>query len=796
MRGIRGGVVAAALAMAGGGAAAQGISIPAASLPEAAAALTAATGTQVLWQGAGDAVRTRPVRGAANAEAALGAMLEGTGLGWRRGGAGSVEVIRLAQAAPAGGAVELPQVDVTAVPGAPPTGVIGAPPPAYAGGQVATGQQVGLLGNRDVFNTPFSTQSLTGEFLRDQQVRTLTDALAANPVIRLANPRGSESQNFSARGFFLGSSDIAFNGFYGLTSSRQTELVGIERVEVFLGPNTLLNSLPPGGGVGGFINLVPSRAPDTPLARLTGTFISTGNVGAAIDAGRRFGQAGEFGVRINAVTRNGEGPIQGASDDFTAGTIALDYRGERTRLTLDAGISRQSLDRNVRPILVNPGFAVPPPPSNRNSYAQRWSYSDPRNRFVALRGEHDLADNVTVSVGYGHGRYDNEIFHPTDGRLLNARGDFLVSGSQLYPEYTETNAADAAVRARLHTGPVRHDLVISAVGNWRESGFFNTTFGPYTSNLYQPAVIGPRSTIGLRRDAARSGTREATSLAIADTLSILNDRVQLTLGGRLQQIRTENFDTVTGARTAIYDDSALTPAFAILLKPTERLSLYGNYIEALTEGPIAPQTAINAGQSLAPFSAEQMEIGAKYDFGRFAATAAVFQIDRPSSYLDPRTGRFGLNGDQRNRGIELQAFGEPRPGLRVLGGVTFLEAIQSKTQGGLNDGRRAAGVPRTQLTVGAELDVPWVQGLTATGRTTYTSSANIDLAASQSIPGWTTLDLGVRYGFQVNRQPVMARFNVENVTNENYWITRGGSGSGLIFLGAPRTYLFSVSTDF
>ena len=38
-------------------------------------------------------------------------------------------------------------------------------------------------------------------------------------------------------------------------------------------------------------------------------------------------------------------------------------------------------------------------------------------------------------------------------------------------------------------------------------------------------------------------------------------------------------------------------------------------------------------------------------------------------------------------GIEFIAFGEPAPGLRLLGGLTVLNALQVNTQGGLTNGK-------------------------------------------------------------------------------------------------------------
>ena len=42
----------------------------------------------------------------------------------------------------------------------------------YAGGQVAAGGRIGLLGDKDFMDTPFSTVSYTESFIRDRRPRT------------------------------------------------------------------------------------------------------------------------------------------------------------------------------------------------------------------------------------------------------------------------------------------------------------------------------------------------------------------------------------------------------------------------------------------------------------------------------------------------------------------------------------------------------------------------------------------------------------------------------------------------
>ena len=69
----------------------------------------------------------------------------------------------------------------------------------------------------------------------------------------------------------------------------------------------------------------------------------------------------------------------------------------------------------------------------------------------------------------------------------------------------------------------------------------------------------------------------------------------LTAGLRRQSIDAKRFNQ-NGASTRSYDKSAITPAVGLLVKPWATLSLYGNYSQALEQGP----TALNAGEIFPP----------------------------------------------------------------------------------------------------------------------------------------------------------------------------------------------------
>ena len=161
----------------------------------------------------------------------------------------------------------------------PTTGVLGAPPPPYAGGQVATGGQLGMLGNRSVMDTPFNQTSYTAKLIQDQQARTLGDVVMNDPSVRLVSNAGSNFDVYHIRGFYSENGDASMNGLYGIVPYYSTAVNYVERVEILKGPSVLLSGMPPAGAVGGSINLVTKQAPDIPITQLTTTYQSKAHFG-------------------------------------------------------------------------------------------------------------------------------------------------------------------------------------------------------------------------------------------------------------------------------------------------------------------------------------------------------------------------------------------------------------------------------------------------------------------------------------------------------------------------------------
>lgn len=674
-------------------------------------------------------------------------------------------------------------------------------PAAYAGGQVARGGRVGLFGALDVMDSPFSSTNYTEELVRAQQAVSIGDVLKNEPMVRVAKGFGNFQELYVVRGFPVYSDDMTYNGVYGVLPRQFVAAELVERVEVFRGANSFLNGAAPGGsGVGGAFNVVPKRA-DEALTRATLGYETGGQIYGAFDAARRFGAEQDFGARLNLVRRDGETSISDQERELSVAALGLDYDDGRLRFSADLGYQDHRIEA-PRPS-VTPTSEIPAAPDADVNFAQPWTYTDEEQLFGVVRGEFDFSTNLTgwAALGGREGKEANVLANPralTGGatsayRFDNTREDEIIS-------------ADAGLRAAFATGGFDHLLVasVSAIQSKSRNAYAFSSFAGFAGDLYNPvAVPPPAPTFFTGGDLNNPGVTEEVdnrSFALADMITFWDGRMIATLGARFQEIETTSFNYDTGAQVSQYADDAVTPAFGLVYKATEAVSVYANYAEALTPGQIAPATSggvpiLNAGEITAPFRSKQYEAGVKFDQGTFGGTISVFSITQPSAIVV--ANRFVVDGEQEHRGVELSVYGEPMLGLRVLGGATVLNAERERTQGGAFDGKTAIGVPERQANLNVEYDLPALPGLTLDGRLVYTGEQFANAANTLELDAWTRLDLGVRYSFEAQGKPLTLRARVENLTDEADWLSAGGyPGANYLVLGSPRTFIVSASVDF
>lgn len=675
---------------------------------------------------------------------------------------------------------------------------------SFAGGQVSRGGRAGILGNLDMMDSPFASTNFTADIIREQQARSIADVLQNDPVVRVAKGFGNFQELYVMRGFPVYSDDMTYNGLYGVLPRQYVAAELSERVEVFRGASAFLNGAAPGGsGLGGSVNIVPKRAGDDPLNRVTLGYESQGHWYGAADVSRRFGDDSQStGVRANFVQRGGETSIDNQDRELSVAAIGIDHDSDNFRLSLDLGYQDHQVD-SPRPA-VTPGSTIPEAPDSDTNFAQEWTYTNERQFFGAVRGEYDFTDNITAWAAYGFrsGEEDNVFANP---RQAEANGDFSAYRFDNVRN-DEIRSGEVGLNIEFKTASVGHTIITSAstFSLESENAYAFSDFSGFAGNIYNPVTATmPDADFFIGGDLSNPLITEKTDLssfALADMISFNDGKILLTLGGRVQNIETRTFDYNTGDELSGYDESQFTPVVGIVYKSSEQVSYYANYIEGLLPGEVAPASSggepiENAGEAFDPYSAEQIEVGVKYDAGQYGGSLSVFNTSKQSSIIKDNV--FSTDGEQQNQGLELSVFGMPTSNLRVLGGFTWLDAEMTKTQDGTLDGKTAIGVPDLQANINIEWDVDALPGLTVDARAAYTSKQYASADNSLEVDASNRFDLGVRYSFFAGMTDITLRARVDNVFDNNYWASVGGfPGSNYLVLSEPRTFRLSASFNF
>ena len=661
-------------------------------------------------------------------------------------------------------------------------------PMAYPGDQTAVGGRLGLLGNRDLLDAPLSISTYTSTLIRNQQATTVGDLLERDASVRATGQAGGIVDSFFIRGFPVGERNLgalAFDAVFGVASNYRAFTDYAERIEVLKGPGALLYGMSPNSTVGGVINLVPKRSLEQDLTRYTTSYALDSQWGSRLDISRRIGH---FGLRFNGAVQQGDTAIDKQSREIGLGALSLDYRDESLRASLDLIDQREHIDAASRPFLIVPGIDIPSAANGRSNVSQAWGRSTTWDKSLLLSGEYDLTPALTLFGHAGGGRSTVSRLSDQTPTIVDSAGN-TSSIPGYYKFAVQRQTLDGGARLRFDSGPVEHQMTLQA-SRYRDELRRGITAGaPVLSNLYHPTA-SPAPVIA-EPATPKVSASELSGLALADTLGLFEQCLQVTVGLRRQEIRASNYNP-GGSRRNPYDEGARTPLFGVVVRPLDNVALYYNYLEGLSKGDIAPSGSSNAGQVFAPYISRQNEIGLKIDQGSLLFTLALFQIRKPSGEL--ASGVFAVRGEQRNRGLELSVLGEVTPGVRLLSGVTLLDARLVQSGNPANRGNRAVGVPRVQANLWGEWDLPGAEGLTLTGGALHTGEQYVDQANEQALPAWTRFDVGARYTTRVEQRPVTFRATVQNVFDREYW--SGVASYGAFSQGAPRSLMLSASVDF
>ncbi len=660
--------------------------------------------------------------------------------------------------------------------------------------------KLGALGEKKILNTPFSVQSYSQKIIEDQQATTVGDVLKNDAGIRVTTNQGHLNENFKLRGFDVNHEDMSYNGLFGVAPYGRVPTEFLESVTVLKGPNALIAGVAPTGSVGGVI-IANSKRADKELTQLSASMEEKGYYQSGFDISRRFGAEKEFGVRVNGTYGDGEHYIEGMNDRHISGALAADYTTDKLKLNFDSYVLRDSRNGGS-PAMVsmqNLTSVIKAPDGDTNHFRHLEGYTN--SRFAGLSGEYQFTPDFKAfaGIGYIEKEYSGHLFG-TRMILTNAQGD---GTSQYYRvgSKEKNTAANMGFEGKFDTGSIKHTLGLRADYLKRKYTQHTaaTTFAFKDTNLYNPSNGGhmPYDYPTIRP----LGDNDYISYTLTDQLSMLDDKLQLIIGARYQ-----NIDTVNLQKKTSYNEDKISPSLGIVIKPFgEDLSFYASYVEGLSEGvtlsDVIYKDDVNYNKTFAPYQTKQYEIGTKYQTSNWLHTLAIYQIEKPALLTtkfaaadeNKKTQITTDNAETRSRGVEWSFSGKVTDDLNLIGNLAYIDSKYTKNSAALKN-KDVYGIPDFTASLGLDYAIPYVEGLSVNTRVSYVGEQYLNSANTLTLPDFTIWDLGARYTTKIGGVNTTFLANIDNVTNKNYW--EGVFNDNYAIVGAARSYKLGVSFDF
>lgn len=652
---------------------------------------------------------------------------------------------------------------------------------AYRVSSVSTG----ALGTTTLQNTPFTIESFSQEYIENTQARSLADVTKFDAAISLsASDLMGENNAFNIRGitpdFDTGQK---LDGMNLRSRAKDLPLEHIERVEILKGAGGFLYGF---GAPGGIINYVLKRPTDEFTASLNTQVMDSGLFLVHGDVGGRWGPDDQFGYRINAVREAGDTYIEEGSSYRKSASIALDWR-----ITPDLIWQVDALEANRKSyggyfsITPASGSDIIKPIDGDKSLLPGWTRYESEHKTYGTDLSWQFMNNWNNKLSY---RYSSSYRSPLMP-ILNADADGNYTTTLYnYNNLFKSHQIQDVISGVFETGFIQHNLNVgyshTRTISSNSTGLGITAYALGSGNLSDPTdfvrPVDHRSHSDAEYNEYSSISRK--EIFISDTLH-LGDQWDLILG-----IRRGTLDDKYGD----YKESANTPTLAAIFRPIEWMSLYASYIEAFEEGAVAPATAVNAFEVFEPLVSKQYEVGMKIDQDDWSANLAVFKLEKGLTYEDSNNV-FSQDGEAHYEGVELSAKTKLTTDWMISASAMLLDATNKKTSNALLEGENIQGVAEKQLRLYTEYHIPNTR-FTVTGGSQYTGKRPVDAYGQSYVGSVTLFDVGGRYEMKVNNHPLTIRLNIENLTDEAYWLTSAGSNG--IAQGMPRTVKLGAQLDF
>ncbi|EIM76523.1 hydroxamate-type ferrisiderophore receptor [Nitratireductor aquibiodomus RA22] len=624
--------------------------------------------------------------------------------------------------------------------------------------------------------TPQATSSVTRRQIDEQNPQTVSEALRYTSGVLSDRDSNARYDSVFLRGFGAFGTATNYVSFLdGLKLPRgqafaQTSIDPflLDRIEVLKGPSALLYGQTSPGGLVNQISRAPSAEPYNEVWFQGGTH---SRMQGGLSSRGALSSDGTWQYGISAVGRVAGTRYDDVDEKRFGVAPSLTWQPDAdTSLTISGYFQKDPEGGYFNSLY--PTFLAPE--GYRSHLGRDLNIGDPgfdafeREQYgIGYQFEHRFNDLVTVRSNL---RYSHVAI---DFRSLQMSGPINAAGE--IPRHALRSIEDAGglsfdnqAEFNFSTGALEH-VVLAGIDYQSTGSDWQYRFGAAPAlNVTNPQYgqpIGPLMTFIDSHQKLRQ-----TGIYVQDQMSFGGFRA--VVGVRHDWTRQVSENRL--ATTSSEQSSGETSYRAGLLYQFENgLAPYASYSTSFE-----PTIGVDAsGNPFEPTSAQQYEIGLKYQPAGFDALFTVSAFDiRQTNVLTPGSipGFNVQEGEIHSRGIEFEARGNLTSNLELIAALTLLDTRVSESGVHANIGKRPQAVPDYFGSIWANYAFGngTLDGLSVGGGLRFVGSSYADDANTIKADGYALVDLALRYDFGAKNHALKGlegTFNVTNLFDKEYY---------------------------
>lgn len=648
--------------------------------------------------------------------------------------------------------------------------------------------------------TPRAISVVTRQRMDDQRSQTLTDLLGYVPGIfapPFAAGDGLAGDLFFIRGF------NATDWGYGLLRDglrvqgnrydTTSEPYGLERVEVFRGPTSILYGE---NAPGGIVNLFSKRPTAEARGEVQLSYGSHDRKQMAVDVSGPLVEGTVLG-RLVVLGRDAGTQVDHQPDDrlYIAPSLTFNVDDD-TSLTL---LSTYQRDHTLMELGYPAAGTLLPNPNGKIDADELsgnpdWDTFERETWTLGYEFSHRLNDawQFRQNSRYMQSRIDRREMWPGS---LDDSGFGTHLSYTAYDRYNRSMAysLDNQFEGHFDSGALSTTLLLGASLD-RTSFSQDWAAGAGGSvNVFEPVWTATPST----PIQVQNALLNQDMYGLYGQLQTRYDNWIALLGGRFDRVNSQyrnRSGTTNGLADLDYWDHDFTWQAGLMYAFDNGLSPYVSYSTAFAP---TQQTSSKSG-TLDPTTSEQYEIGLKYEPEGWhtAVTASLYDLRKTDDVIyDSAVGDYRQVGESRSRGAELELTSDLSENLSVTAAYTYTDSrITRDAPGSLLEDHQMTGVPRNQVSAWGTYRVleGSLKGLRVGGGVRHFDSAFAYTPTSL----YGRLDTGdvtlvdAMLGYQLDAH-WFAEVNAKNLLNKEY--VAGCNNAGRCYWGEERTLLGSVT---